>query len=146
MRDLDMDGLRDSGGDFWTADLFHTRDVVRQSVLDLMQLIRILRSFDGSRTWDAGEGPGPLAGDLDNDGVVDLGGELDQTGRYSIWGISLGGILAAVLPGIEPAIEAAAPTAGGAGLSRVGIRSVQGGVPEAVFLPLPEDLSCPHKR
>ncbi len=136
MRDLDMDGLRDSGGDFWTADLFHTRDVVRQSVLDLMQLIRILRSFDGNRTWDMGAGPGELAGDLDGDGVVDLGGELDGTGRYSIWGISLGGILAAVLPGIEPAIEAAAPLAGGAGLARIGVRSVQGGVPEAVFLPL----------
>src|SRR5262249_37808181 len=44
-RDLDGDGLGASGGDFWTSYLFHTRDSVRQSVLDQIQLVRILRSF-----------------------------------------------------------------------------------------------------
>ena len=42
-RDLNNDGLADSGGDMWTADLFHTRDMVRQSVVDHMQFVRILR-------------------------------------------------------------------------------------------------------
>ena len=32
-RDLNNDGLADSGGDMWTGDLFHTRDMVRQSVV-----------------------------------------------------------------------------------------------------------------
>ena len=33
-RDLDNDGFPDSGADFWSSYLFHTRDGVRQSVLD----------------------------------------------------------------------------------------------------------------
>src|SRR5690606_25079302 len=46
-RDLNNDGVADSGGDFWTSYVFHTRDVVRQSVIDWMQFTRILRTFDG---------------------------------------------------------------------------------------------------
>ncbi|MCA9615147.1 MAG: hypothetical protein KC586_20470, partial [Myxococcales bacterium] len=42
--DIDGDGLVDSGVNFWTAYVFHTRDVVRQSVLDHMRVIQILRS------------------------------------------------------------------------------------------------------
>lgn len=135
-RDLDNDGFKDSGGDFWTADAFHTRDIVRQSVVDHLQFIRILRSFDGTRrgTLDQdGDGVSDIAGDFDLDGVPDLGG---AAGPYSIWGISLGGILSAIVAGIEPAIDAAAPTSGGAGLIDIAGRSVQPGVPEAVFMPL----------
>lgn len=135
-RDLDNDGLADSGGDFWTADAFHTRDVVRQSVVDHIQFIRMLRSFDGQRVGRQdtdGDGQPNLLGDVDGDGQVDLGGP-DAT--YSMWGISLGGILTGVLAGIEPALDAAAPVAGGAGLVDVGLRSRQPGVPEAVFMPL----------
>lgn len=135
-RDLDNDGQVDSGGDFWTADIFHTRDVVRQTIVDHMQFIRLFRAFDGERTWiydTNGDGFGNLAGDFDGDGIVDLGGPGDN---YYVWGQSLGGIIAAVLAGIEPALVAAAPTAGAAGLTDVGARSRQGGVPEAVFLPL----------
>ena len=39
-RDLNADGFPDPGGDFWTANTFHTRDVVRQSTIDYMQVIR----------------------------------------------------------------------------------------------------------
>ncbi len=135
-RDLDNDGIGDSGGDFWTADTFHTRDVVRQSIVDHLQFIRIVRAFDGEATmpWDTNaDGFGNKLGDFDGDGTADMGGP-DNT--YSIWGISLGGILSAIVAGIEPAIDAAAPCAGGAGLSDIGIRSRQGGVPEAVFMPI----------
>ncbi|HRI72330.1 MAG TPA: hypothetical protein PK156_49185, partial [Polyangium sp.] len=48
-RDLDNDGKADSGGDMWSADIFHTRDMVRQSVLETMQFVRILRSMDGTQ-------------------------------------------------------------------------------------------------
>ena len=44
-RDLDSNGAPDSGGDFWSSYLFHTRDGVRQSVLDHIQLVRIMRAF-----------------------------------------------------------------------------------------------------
>ncbi len=123
-RDLDNDGDLDSGGDFWTADIFHTRDVVRQSIVDHLRFIQLLRQFDGERTWaydTNGDGTGGLAGDFDGDGRVDLGGPTDN---YHMWGQSLGGILSGVLAGVEPA------------LIDIGVRSRQGGVPEAVFLPL----------
>ena len=133
-RDLDCDGVADSGGDFWTADTFHTRDVVRQSIVDYVSAIRMLRGFDGEHLWDEDvdqNGQKELAGDFNADGVVDVGGEKNS---YFITGISLGGILSMIVPAVEPAVVAAAPVAGGGGLADIGIRSTQGGVVEAVFL------------
>lgn len=132
-RDLNNDGVKDSGGDFWTADTFHTRDVVRQSIVDYMQFIRVLRQA-GNYIWDFdtdGNGVNEIALDFNADGVADLGGLLQD---YHAFGSSLGGILSSILAGIEPAITSAAPVAGGGGLIDIGIRSVQGGVVEAVFL------------
>ena len=136
-RDLDNDGIGDPGGDFWTADTFHTRDIVRQSIVDHLQLFRILRSFDGKHSTNQdinadGMG-GDVLGDFDGDGVPDLGG---PDVHYSMWGSSLGGILTGIMAGLEPVLDAAAPHAGGAGLLDIAMRSRQGGVPEAVFLPL----------
>ena len=148
-RDLNNDGHEDSGGDFWTADTFHTRDVVRQSVLDHIQMIRIMRSWDGKRKWnlpastDGKTKISGIAGDFNGDGIVDFGGPLKAAPAgskekpaqdYHTWGQSLGGILSAILAGIEPTITAAAPVAGGGGLIQLGARSMQGGVAEAVFL------------
>lgn len=62
------------------------RDCLRQTALDLMQLIRVLRS----------------GVDLDGDGVVDLDG-----GRIYYAGQSLGGIYGTVLLGVEPEVRAA---------------------------------------
>ncbi len=137
-RDLNNDGIEDSGGDFWSADTFHTRDVVRQTIVDEMQLIRIIRSFDGEQTWNFdinqnGNQNDDIAGDLNGDGEVDIGG---WTNDFYTFGQSLGGILAGVLAGIEPAVTAAAPVSGGAGLIDISARSTQGGVVEAVFLRL----------
>lgn len=153
-RDLNNDGTPDSGGDFWTADIFHTRDILRQTVVDHFQLIRVMRSWDGTKRFpdapdetdplvkarrhlvagfDAdGDGKGEIAGDFNGDGVVDMGG--DQP--YYAWGTSLGGIVSPLLGGADPAVRAAAPVAGGAGLLEIGHRSTQSGVPEAVILPL----------
>jgi hypothetical protein len=132
-RDLNNNGAVESGGDQWTADVFHTRDTVRQSVLWHMALTRILRSFDGERRWKLdldGVGGPDLAGDFNTDGTVDIGGSQ----AYFATGGSLGGITSSILSGIEPAIVAGAPVAGGAGLVDIGIRSSQRGVPEAVVL------------
>lgn len=136
-RDLNNDGIPDSGGDFWTADTFHTRDIVRQSVIDHIMMIRIMRSWNGKKKWSLdGNGDGKpdvegVAGDFNGDGKVDMGGPSQD---YHAWGQSLGGILSAVLAGVEPAITTAAPVAGGGGLINIGARSIQGGVVEAVFL------------
>lgn len=153
-RDLNNDGVAESGGDFWTADIFHTRDILRQSVVDNMQFVRILRSFDGQKRWPAaldpddpyvsvrsniavgfdadGDGEGEIAGDFNGDGVVDIGGEQP----YYAWGTSLGGIWSPLMAGIDPAVKAGAPVSGGAGLLEIGHRSTQSGVPEAVILPI----------
>jgi len=71
------DGVPDSGVDFWTARSFHTRDIVRQAVVDYMQLLRVLQAFDGERTWPFdlnGDGVPEKAGDFNADGVPDIGG------------------------------------------------------------------------
>jgi hypothetical protein len=136
-RDQDTDGEEDSGADFWTSYTFHTRDVVRQTALDYMQLIRVIRGWDGKRLWAQdvnGNGKADdIAGDVDGDGKVDLGGP-DMP--LHMLGGSLGGIMSAVVGGVEPELAAIVPIAGGGGLIDVGIRSIQGGVREAVVLRL----------
>ncbi len=135
-RDLDMDGTRDIAGDFWTIDALHTRDAIRQTVVDLVNFVRIMRSFDGERLCSKGiegEEESGVCGDFNGDGTVDFGG-LDS--RYNAWGISLGGIVIGVFAGVEPALDAAVPVSGGGGLVEVAIRSVKQGVPELVVLPL----------
>jgi len=108
-RDLNNDGVPDSGGDFWSSYLFHTRDGVRQSVLDHIQLVRILRAFGSAEGqmlcrndktgWDKpatepcdvnGDGKPEVAGDFDGDGQADVGG---AKATFGTWGESLGGIL-----------------------------------------------------
>jgi len=135
MWDQDQDGEEDSGADFWTAYTFHTRDNVRQTAVDYMQLVRVLRAFDGKYTWqfdanDDGKSD-DIAGDFNGDGKVDIGG---PKATITMTGSSLGGIMSAVMAGVEPQIAASVPIAGGAGLGDVGIRSIQGGVKEAVQL------------
>lgn len=131
--DQNSDGVNDSGADFWTGYMFHTRDVVRQSALDYMQMIRVFESFDGTRRWNFdidGDGNDELAGDFDADGVVDIG----LGSMWTMTGGSLGGIMTGVVGSVEPAITVAAPLVGGGGLADIGNRSLQGGVREAVVL------------
>lgn len=131
--DQNNDGVKDSGADFWTAYLFHTRDVVRQTAMDYMQLIRILRAFDGERQWgfDAdGDGQNGLAGDFDGDGVIDIGGDA----MITMTGGSLGGMMTTLMGSVEPELTAIAPIVPGGGLGDGGIRSQQSGVPEAFIL------------
>ena len=139
--DQNNDGVKDSGADFWTSYLFHTRDIVRQFALDYMQLIRIFRTFDGTTTWgnnilgpdDPDDSILPsngLAGDFDGDGVVDVGGDT----IVGMTGGSLGGMMSMVVGAVEPHMDAIVPIAGGGGLSDIGIRSFQGGVVQAFIL------------
>lgn len=128
-RDLTNDGLPDGGLDQWSAAIFHTRDMVRQSALEVSQFVRMLRHMDGvTKAAD-----GRLLGDVDGDGDVDLGGPTTTIGH---WGISLGGILSAVVAGVEPSIDAASPNAGGASLTEISGRSTQPGLPEMVAMPI----------
>jgi len=126
-RDVTGDGRIDPGADMFSAYAFHTRDTIRQAVVDHLQVIRMLRGFDGVATWDLdqdGDGRDDLAGDLDGDGVVDAGGAVD----YFFWGSSMGGITSGVVGALEPAVVATAPVAGGAGLTNLTARSQQASV------------------
>lgn len=143
-RDLNEDGSADPAGLFFSAHVFHTRDTLRQTTLDWLQAVRILRSWQGHPSvpdgfeWEPGEvqastGP-PLefSGDVDGDGSVDRAGDFDGDGipdlggwdvEYSQWGSSLGGIVSMLNLGVEPAITAAAPVSGGAGLLDIAMRT-----------------------
>ncbi|HEY1087173.1 MAG TPA: hypothetical protein VGE37_05735, partial [Archangium sp.] len=131
--DQNRDGVKDSAADFWTAYILHTREVVKQSAFDYMQLVRVIRGWDGAKRWsyDANrDGQDDFAGDFNGDGVLDIGG----SSPIHITGGSLGGIMSAMMSGLEPQIDVAVPVAGGAGLPDIGVRSIQGGVREAVNL------------
>jgi hypothetical protein len=141
--DQNGDGKLDSGADYWTAYSFHTRDIVRQTAVDIMQAVRTLRSFDGKRTWkyDAkGTGKPDLAGDLDGDGVVDVGGDAPI---YLVGG-SLGGIISSYVAGLEPQVSATVAIIGGGVLSEIGSRSSLGGVRNALVLRMMAPLFLAH--
>jgi|GEM_PF-1266687 len=168
-RDLNSSGTTQSGGDFWTASTFHRRVVVRQSALDWIQLIRLLRTFDGHGSMRIG-GTTYLAGDFNNDAIPDVGGPqawpfdvlaLDGTtkifpaGSHNpgsdtfLFGISLGGILTGVangIPALANVIRGAVPVSGAGGLADVGLRSTLDAVVQAVFLELfgPVFANCPY--
>jgi hypothetical protein len=138
-RDVNGDGNADSGANFLTAHIFHTRDMIRQTALDYMQVARAMTepawSQPGAVDYN-GDGRRDAPGDLDGDGTVDVGGTRD--GRpvpFYIWGESLGGITSMVLGGLDPAFVAVAPISGGAGLTDVSVRSTVAGVPGAVLTP-----------
>ncbi len=127
------DGTVDSGDDFWTAYVFHTRDMVRQTVVDAMQVVRTLRAFDGKAHWafdPAVSGTPGLAGDFDGDGTVDVGG----AAPLHVLGGSLGGITGSVIAGLEPQIDTAVAIVPGGMLSEIGTRSTLHGITDAMVL------------
>jgi len=140
IRDLDNDGRLtsfDNGGDFWSYDIFHTRDCVRQAAIDIMQFVRVLRSL-GEINWETDTNlngkADDLMGDFNGDGVVDFGGP--DNIDYPQWGQSMGAIVSELLAGAEATTTTATPVSGAGGLIQVGVRSTNPGVPEAVWLPM----------
>lgn len=137
-RDLNNDGFPDSGGDQWSADAFHTRDMVRQAAVDWMQLLRGFQACGTGEmehvletsTGHVGTGEMVMSCDWDGDGAPDIGGpDVD----YFITGGSLGGINAAVAAGVMPEIKAWAPIVPGGGTLDIGIRTEIGGAVEALI-------------
>lgn len=136
-RDLNNDGELDSGADQWVADPFHTRDQVRQQVLDWMTFTRALQNC-GTGTmqltgYDENGHPFDTGGtratcDWDDDGVPDIGG---PGNKFTMFGGSLGGINAGVAAAVIPEISAFVPVVPGGGIADVGIRTEIGGAVEA---------------
>ena len=127
-RDLDYDGYKDSGGDQWSADAFHTRDMVRQAAIDHAQFTDSLLAC-GETTWTNLDGSTGVSCDWDGDGTPDIGG---PDNRYGVLGGSLGGINTAVAAAIIDEVEAWAPVVPGGGLLDVAFRTEIGGAVEAM--------------
>ena len=107
--------------------------MVRQTVVDVMQVVRMLRAFDGKNHWaydPAGRGSPGLAGDFDGDGTVDVGG----SAPLHIMGGSLGGITGATIAGLEPAFTDGIAIVPGGMLSEIGSRSTLHGITDAMVL------------
>lgn len=122
-RDLNGDGIPDSGGHLWTGHAFHSRDNIRQSIVDEMQTTRILRSWDSFTRSEQdynNDGNVDLAGDFNGDGVPDVGG---PSVPLFTSGNSFGGITAMVHGAVDSEITASAPISGGGGLSDIAVRS-----------------------
>jgi hypothetical protein len=127
VRDLDNDGVGDPAGDMLTADPFHTRDMIRQPILDVAQLMESLRTCGTGRmdhVLTTAEGPQPLGTsavtcDWDGDGAPDLGGP-DTT--FVLHGVSQGGIMTSLSAAVNEASAAVATVPGG-GLVQVGLRT-----------------------
>ena len=100
--DVDGDGIPDSGEDFFTANLFQTRDVVRQTVIDYMQLMRVLQG---------------AATDFNEDGVNDIRLPVTYVGQ------SMGGIIGSLVAAVIPDIQTLVLNVPGGGLFDIAMRS-----------------------
>ncbi len=133
--DTDGDGAPNSGRIFWTANIFQTRDLVRQTAIDWMQFVRIADKFGAFSANDFNNDGAPdLAGDFNVDGEYDIGGptSVNTRGHY-YFGSSLGGIMGVVNMGINPRMVVGAPVAGAGGLPDVIPRSRQGSATRPVM-------------
>ena len=170
-RDLDNDGIADPGGDYFGAQLFHARDVLRQSVVDWFQLANLLHSFDGTGQFIFSPIPNgapyaSFAGDFNGDGVPDLGGlptfpsavastppgisyakgAANPASDVFVFGESLGGILTGLMPALERSVRGAVVGSGGGGLTDIALRTNLAPVVNAVFLQMfgPFVATCPY--
>ena len=128
-RDLDNDGVKDSGGDQWSADTFHTRDMVRQAALDWSQFVRTLDSC-GEGTMLLDDGTERVTCDWDDDGVPDIG---TPDAQYFYVGGSLGGYNTSVAAAIEPRVTASSAIVAGGGVLDNGVRTEISGAVEALL-------------
>jgi len=145
--DLDGDGNTEHGAIF-TADLFKSRDRIRQHMVEHMQLLQLLKGLDQESLEEQGlegldsteqvteEGeiePYLLAGDFNADGILDLGGahayapydagqkpgEIIGPQRYYRSGLSFGGITNSILMAVEPGVKTSAVSVPGGGLTDI---------------------------
>jgi len=128
-RDLDNNGTLDSGGDQWSADTFHTRDMVRQAALDWSQFVRMLDNC-GEGTMVLEDGSERVTCDWDDDGEPDIG---TPDARYYYVGGSLGGYNASVAAAIEPRVTATGAIVAGGGVLDNGVRTEISGAVEALL-------------
>ncbi|MCZ7583018.1 MAG: hypothetical protein M5R36_06605 [Deltaproteobacteria bacterium] len=111
-------GIMISGQTFYSADIFRTVSISRQTVFDLFQGVRVLKNlgtdWNGNGVIDLEEG------DFNGDGIQDVGGIDPATGEelpVYFTSMSLGSILGIPFVALEPEIKTAAFNVPGGGLS-----------------------------
>ncbi|MSQ81939.1 MAG: hypothetical protein EXR77_03360 [Myxococcales bacterium] len=150
--DDDGDCFTKGGEAYYAPNAFRLRDALRQTTLDYIVAVRMLRALGQVPTPPANPRiatkaqlmPSLLAGDYDMDGVLDVGG---PTVPYFMTGISLGGIHTALTAPLEPYIVAAAPVVPGAGLADIFMRTRLHGIvtPLVHAISGPKVIACPEK-
>lgn len=152
--DKNGDGRAMSAEGFFWADVFRMCANFQQDMVDLFQVVRLLKGFDPAAIPDAIVDPSTadtarlmqnmLAGDFNADGVLDLGGP-DAT--FGIAGISLGGFHASLGAALEDEIRTATPIAGGGGfvdvMLRTSLNDIVGPVMHELFGPFV--VGCPDE-
>ncbi|MCA9773908.1 MAG: hypothetical protein KC466_15930 [Myxococcales bacterium] len=100
--DRDHDGIVENGEAFFTADLGRTRDLIRQTIVDQMQMARVVNALCADRNGNGANDP--EEGDFDKDGVCDVGGP-ENVGNTVAMGESQGGVLGSVYLGTESVVR-----------------------------------------
>lgn len=150
--DTSGDGALTSSESFFFADPFMQCAAFQQDLVDFMQFVRVLRSFDPAKVPAAIADPKSAApevlmkslqaGDFNADGVLDLGGPAVRIGTA---GTSLGGMHALMAAAIEPEVTTASPIAAGGGLSDILLRSTLRQITRVIYLEVfgPLVIGCP---
>lgn len=155
-KDLDGDGNTDHGAIF-TADLFKSRDRIRQHMVEQIQMAQLLKGLEQALVPPAVADPDAadyeelkqnlLAGDFNLDGVLDLGGTKAYAPykegqmpsvvigeqQYVRTGLSFGGISGSILAAIEPDIQTYAISVPGGGLTDIMTRMDLHHVSDAIY-------------
>jgi hypothetical protein len=152
--DEDGDGLMQSGDGYLVPNSFRLGSSGRQTVLDNMMALRLLRSFDQAALptgFDDLEGVSTddirkraLLGDFNADGRIDVGGP-DAT--FSATGISLGGFHTALMMAVEPNVTTAVPIVSGGNLADLMAQTSLTDATDPIFAQAygPAVVGCPTK-
>jgi hypothetical protein len=140
--DENGDGILQNGESFYVKNPVRQRDAFRQTVIDFMEFVRVIRALNQSKIPAKYQGdtnkatseelmPYVLNGDFNADGILDLGGP--EVPMY-ISGTSLGGMVASMVAAVEPEISATVPLVAGSGLIEAFTRTKLDNVITASFL------------
>jgi hypothetical protein len=129
--DINEDGRMDVAESFFYADPFRLCASFWQDLVDMMQMVKIVRNLSqdnvpseplenpGEATYEQ-LAPYLLSGDFNADGILDVGG---PNVPFSLAGTSLGGMHAVMGAAIEPEITTVSPVVAGAGILDIMLRS-----------------------
>jgi len=123
--DVNGDGIPDSGKTFVSSNVFRTRDIFRQTVIDEMQLSSIIKNM-GKYKRDYLKGVF-----IDEDGNPIIGGP-DNPVFYA--GQSMGGVMGSLLMAVDTNIVRGVLNVGGGGLGDLELRSTLRGALDTGFV------------